>query len=711
MSATSSTSSSLEANRVLRIFLAVVGTILCHVPFRLLLHNKQYAAVVLITAVGTMNFFTILNASIWPDDNYASWWHGHGLCDIQVYLAAPLQTVYAASIFAIMRRLASQMRLSTRPDLDAGDSKKLLVEAGIIFGIPAFQLMFTHFDLAQRYIVGTLVGCSAVYDRSWPKALVFDTPPAIFAVASVPFAYIMYTRYRIVARAASVAFSNGVNLEACQRVARTRRRLYRMCLSILVLYVPFMLYFFAVNLRDTIAGSRPYDYRRMRSGEGTPYPWHAILFVPSWLVPASTLEQPWIAIVTSFVIVAFFGATNDALRMWQDIGHKLGLKVNEHIDLWTRALSSPQEKSFAEFDDRISKPQGHSLSPLDKPEHNTYQTRSSRHSFDADLLVPSPPSRRPETPSYSPASDYADWSSPQPLLPRKPPRAHHKSYGKPASSPLTSSGGATIKLSRTRLGRVLPPLPTLESSSALEDSYIIASVIPPRGSSLQHRGAALCQALRTPTLPRMPTITMPALPTLSSSSFSGMLSGRLTSWGCRRLGSRRTEQKEQRHYTRLNDDTQQEHNNPSMLRETKIWITTPPGDAVKSATSVDTAIIRGVRDMTTTSGNWPFRRGYERGSTNNNNKHGGDRGDNTDDDDHADWLTEHDAATDDAGSSSITTQNTTRATHIHHSNIRRGRGRAIAVPLLRFVGAAAPVEIPRHDPSSRVRGAQELRDG
>lgn len=348
MSTTSSTTSSLEANRVLRILLAIIGTALCYVPFRLLLRNRQYAAVVLILATGTMNFFTVLNASIWPNDNYAVWWSGHGLCDIEVYLSAPLQTAYAASIFAIMRRLASQVKLNSVVGQESREQsrKRLVKEAGGILAIPAFQLLFTYFDLAQRYIVGALVGCSAVYGRSWPKAVVFDTPPAAFAVASLFFACksplpssltiyrrltfpldVIFKRYRKIDREASaILTTTATNHDACQRISRTRRRLYRMCLGILVLYVPLMLFFSIRSLQDTFSaqGLRPYSFHRMRY-EPSPYPWHAILFVPSWLVPAATLEQPWIPILTSFVVVAFFGITDDARKMWLRIAEDLGV--------------------------------------------------------------------------------------------------------------------------------------------------------------------------------------------------------------------------------------------------------------------------------------------------------------------------------------------------------------------------------------------------
>ena len=33
-----------------------------------------------------------------------------------------------------------------------------------------------------------LVGCSATYDSSWPKILLYSSPPALFALGAVPYA-------------------------------------------------------------------------------------------------------------------------------------------------------------------------------------------------------------------------------------------------------------------------------------------------------------------------------------------------------------------------------------------------------------------------------------------------------------------------------------------------------------------------------------------
>ncbi|KAI2642932.1 GPCR fungal pheromone mating factor [Xylaria nigripes] len=333
----------LLVNLAARVILAIVGILLCWVPFRLLLRNGEFAAVVLIVDVVLMNSFTIVNSLIWHSDNWATWWDGAGFCDVEVYLSGPLQTLYAASIFAVMYNLAQQVKLA-RPGHNRGEKiKRNLIQVAIIFPIPLVQLLFTHFDLAQRYIVGTLIGCSAVYDSSWPKNLVYDAPPAAFAVLSVPYAVLLWRRYdAITKRTRSVLKSNS---NAAARANRTRRRLFKMSLSILVIYLPIMLYYLCNNIKDTLLSYKTYDYHRIRES-ATPYPWNTILFVPSWIVPAAIMNQPWIPIATSVAIVSFFGTTTEAQEIYCRYAKDLRIKHYLKKLKWKRNReTSPADES------------------------------------------------------------------------------------------------------------------------------------------------------------------------------------------------------------------------------------------------------------------------------------------------------------------------------------------------------------------------------
>lgn len=182
-------SAGLRANLVCRVLFAILGTLLCWVPFRLLWRNGEVAAVVFIIGVVITNFFTVINSLLWRNDYWGLWWDGQGWCDLQVWLTGPLQTIFAAAIFAIMRHLAQQVGMMRVTTLSRKEKRRRnLIQALIIFPIPLVQLAFSWFDLAQRYIIGTLVGCSATYDNSWPKIVVYSIPPMLFALGSVPYA-------------------------------------------------------------------------------------------------------------------------------------------------------------------------------------------------------------------------------------------------------------------------------------------------------------------------------------------------------------------------------------------------------------------------------------------------------------------------------------------------------------------------------------------
>ncbi|TGJ81294.1 hypothetical protein E0Z10_g7471 [Xylaria hypoxylon] len=324
MAQSTATNPGLMANLVARVILAFAGILLCWVPVRLLIRNGEFAAVVLIVDVAIMNLFTIINSIIWHDDDWGTWWDGTGLCDVEVYLSGPLQTIYAASIFTVMYHLAQQVKVTGAGHDRSQMTRRNFIQAAIIFPIPFVQLLFTYFDLAQRYIIGTLIGCSAVYDSSWPKALVYDAPPAMFAVLSVPYAVLLWRRYHTITKQAQGILKS--NSRASIRANRTRLKLYNMSLSILVVYLPVMVYFLVCNIQDTLSSYKEYDYNRMH-WSATPYPWDTILFVPSWIIPSSVMNQPWIPIATTAAIVAFFGMTTEAQQVYRKYADHVGLRT------------------------------------------------------------------------------------------------------------------------------------------------------------------------------------------------------------------------------------------------------------------------------------------------------------------------------------------------------------------------------------------------
>lgn len=87
-----------------------------------------------------------------------------------------------------------------------------------------------------------------------------------------------------------------------------------MSLSIVVPYVPMQVVLFALSVGNMRV--RQYDYQGIHDDIGL-YPWNSIMFIPSWLLDFPTMNQPWVAVLTTIPIVAFFGMTTEAIDIYR----------------------------------------------------------------------------------------------------------------------------------------------------------------------------------------------------------------------------------------------------------------------------------------------------------------------------------------------------------------------------------------------------------
>ncbi|KAI0180195.1 pheromone A receptor-domain-containing protein [Hypoxylon sp. FL1284] len=459
----------LQANLALRVILAAISTVLCWVPLRLLLRNGDTSAVALLGVTAVLNLFAVINALAWRSDAWDGWWDGAGLCDVEVYLQAPLYTAYAASVFSVVYRLAARLRLRPASPVAGGPrrarARAALLQAAVIVPVPVFQLLFTYFGISQRYKVGTLVGCMPVYDVSWPRVLVYEIPNPLFVFASIPYAYMAWKRYRAIVKSTRDLLTG--NSTASARAREARCRLYNMSLLILIVYMPVSIYYMAENIKGAAAASfKPYSYDRIHHGNN-PYPWDAILFVPSWKLPSAVINQAWIAISTNVVIIAFYGTTRDGLDMYRRYAVALGL-----------ARCFPRLKKSGNAATNTDGTQ-QSWIELESREYDGIQGAARR-------------ARRPADP-YPLLDTGTDTSfSPEPLLiPGRPLPKPPQSPMEPPPSPLTAHFH-------------IPP------GSPLGASQVIESLIPERKSSLSQspergHGQQVQSALRAPAsdLPRI----------------------------------------------------------------------------------------------------------------------------------------------------------------------------------------------------------------
>ncbi|KAI1768997.1 pheromone A receptor-domain-containing protein [Hypoxylon sp. FL1150] len=443
---------SLKANLAFRVILAVLSTVFCWVPFRLLSRNGELAPVFLIAVVTTINLFTVLNAAIWSGDDWDAWWDGAGLCDVEVYLQQALYTAYAASVFAIVHRLAEQLRLDRATPLGSDERAQVFwTQFGLVVPTPLLQVLFTFFDISQRYKIGTLVGCMPVYDVSWPRVVFYELPTPLYVFAALPYAVLAWKRYRAIVRSTQDILST--NSAASARARQVRCRLYNMSFSIVAVYFPVSVYYMSLNIYGVMqANFKTYDFDRIHYGNN-PYPWDAILFVPSWLIPSSVINQPWIPIATNIAIVLFFGTTRDGLDMYRRYAVALGLaRLFPCLRQSSNETPVPQDEPINHADPQSNWIELEDLSPR------------------RDIVRPVEPKPRHARPYPLLSSPVDESLVPAPLnLPNRP-----RTPGRPLPpTPLRLDGTIRVPINP-------------QQNSPLQSSRVIECLIPERRSSLYY---------------------------------------------------------------------------------------------------------------------------------------------------------------------------------------------------------------------------------
>ncbi|KAM3493670.1 hypothetical protein MY3957_003062 [Beauveria namnaoensis] len=316
------TTPSLTANFVLRIVLAFIANLVCLVPLRLLYRNGEFAAVVFITVVEIKNIFTIVTASLWHTDNMEAWWPGYGLCDIEQFVYNGCAGIYVTCLLAIMRNLAHQVGVMRAHPMTVREKRRRnFIQALIIFPLPIVQLAFTWPLAAQRYAVGTLMGCAWVPSSTWPYLVFFIIAQLVVSVVAGIYAVITFFRFRQVAKATSSALAS--SRAAFLRSQRTKRRLYLMVTSILVPFLPITITLCFLNVQ-ALGVLRPFNFNEIHHSK-TSLPWETIIFIPSRFNDFGSLNNGYISIFSAVPIFLFFGMTKDAINSYRIVMLYFGL--------------------------------------------------------------------------------------------------------------------------------------------------------------------------------------------------------------------------------------------------------------------------------------------------------------------------------------------------------------------------------------------------
>ncbi|KOS17647.1 Pheromone a factor receptor [Escovopsis weberi] len=433
------TSPSLTANLVARVALGLLANLACVVPLQLLAKNGELAAVVFIANLIVTNTRNVVNAVIWSDDDAGAWWLGAGLCDADAYVTRVNISLFATCLLAVMRNLAIQVgSLRANPLSQTERRRRNLVQALIMFPLPALQLAFVYPLAYQRYWIGTLVGCTWSPYPSWPYVVFFVFPPMIIAVVTAVYAVLVYKRYREVAKTTTSALSS--NRTALLRTQRTKRRLYLMVISILIPFLPIVIALGVGNML-LIGPLQPFVFVDIHAPHGA-HPWSAIPLRPSDRIAVYYMNNCYVPILTAVPVFLFFGMTKDAVNSYRRLLVALGLagpwpSLRQEYDP-DRSAYSAEGTSSAPRTVSTDRSRSSTFSALKKLSSITI-TLTSRHDPHEDTHPPLPPplfntnifhsspnpnhDLNPNGPSFNTADrhPYAEILQPQPPPPPPPP--------------------------------------------------------------------------------------------------------------------------------------------------------------------------------------------------------------------------------------------------------------------------------------------------
>lgn len=355
----------LTANAVLIPIFAGVGIFCNIVPLVILSRVRNLAAVTLIGTNMLINIWTFINACIWPTDDFASWWNGVGLCDIESTLRTPLYTLLALAVCVLTRDLARAVDVDNPClfETPAKRRRRIVFDVLCIFGLPLIQLPLHYVVQYNRYSIIAIYGCVDLLDNSWPRIVLLSMWPMLigllncyysrksfrttlsFIVTNAKFAVLTIFRLRKHrGRLSSTLSRTGSGLDA-----RKFLKLFAMTSVVLIIYLPVICYFFYTNIPNPFVA---YSWNRIHN----PVVWNYVIYFHTADYP-DVQYWPWVPIGLAFILFFWYGLTYEAIecyrrflvicglgKFWPTLREPYQRKRN------TRASMSTRQSWVAKFD-------------------------------------------------------------------------------------------------------------------------------------------------------------------------------------------------------------------------------------------------------------------------------------------------------------------------------------------------------------------------
>jgi pheromone a factor receptor len=171
-------------------FLAALVSILSIPPLVWHIRNRNIAPACLVSWLLVNNFINFLNAIIWSNDDMAHWFHGVGLCDIEVKIQVARAMALPGATLCILKSLANVMdtnKVNLNPTR-AQRQRALAFDLVLCTGLPII-FMFLHYVFQpSRYQILSVSGCAATYFSGFICILFMDVPPLILVCVDAYYA-------------------------------------------------------------------------------------------------------------------------------------------------------------------------------------------------------------------------------------------------------------------------------------------------------------------------------------------------------------------------------------------------------------------------------------------------------------------------------------------------------------------------------------------
>lgn len=178
---------SLSPAAVLVPTLALITLIIDVPPFVWHIRNRNLSASFLVFWTLVANSMNFINGLIWPRDDLADWWHGDGLCDVEVKLMVAIPVGILGCVLCITRNLAKVLdtKQTVLQQSKAQLRRQLAFDWMFCLVVPMWMMLAHYVVQPSRYYIFGIAGCNWSVDNSWPKIVLLLLWPNILILVVV----------------------------------------------------------------------------------------------------------------------------------------------------------------------------------------------------------------------------------------------------------------------------------------------------------------------------------------------------------------------------------------------------------------------------------------------------------------------------------------------------------------------------------------------